>query len=90
MNLKHLNYRIDKPRFREVAEKWKSKGRFYQFQKFKQEDKWWQTYPRQGEDLDINEVAEALMINVLLTHISEDTNGKSSKKNSCKKGKNES
>ena len=30
------------------------------------------------------------MINVLLTHISEDTNGKSPEKNSCKKGENDS
>lgn len=62
MNLKHLKYKIDKPRFRKVAEKWKSNGKFYQFEKFEQEDKWWQTYPNQGQDPDINEVAEDLNI----------------------------
>ena len=62
MNLKHLKYEIDKPRFREVAERWRNNGRWYQWKQFDQVDKWWQTYPKQGQDPDINEVAEALNI----------------------------
>lgn len=62
MNLKHLNFKIDKPRFREVAEAWRNNGRWYQWKQFDQVDKWWQTYPQQGEDPNINEVAEALNI----------------------------
>ena len=62
MNLLHLNFKIDKPRFREVAEAWRNTGRWYQWKQFDQVDKWWQTYPQQGEDPNINEVAEALNI----------------------------
>jgi len=57
MNLLHLNFKIDKPRFREVAEAWRNTGRWYQWKQFDQVDKWWQTYPQQGEDPNINEVA---------------------------------
>jgi hypothetical protein len=62
MNLKHLNFKIDKPRYRNVAEKWRDSGRYYQWKQFEQVDKWWQTYPDQGVDADINEVAAALNI----------------------------
>ena len=60
MNLKHLNFKIDKPRYREVAERWKPTGRYYQWKQFNQVDKWFQTFPDQGIDPDITEVADTL------------------------------
>lgn len=44
MNLKHLNYKIDKKKYRDIAEKYKHNGGWYQWQKFPQEDKWWKTF----------------------------------------------
>jgi len=64
MNLKHLNFKIDKPRFRRIAEKWKSAGKYYQWKQFEQEDKWFQTYPPQGEDDAISEIEHALGIHI--------------------------
>ena len=67
MNLKHLNFRIDKPRFRMIANSWKWKGEYYQWKRYEQEDKWFQSYPTQGEDDSITEVEHMLGIHIFET-----------------------
>ncbi len=67
MNLKHLNYKIDKKKYRDIAEKYKHNGGWYQWQKFPQEDKWWKTFLSEQDRPLVKDVEIALGIDKLDT-----------------------
>lgn len=67
MNLCHLNYKIDKLKYRKIAEKYKHKGNWYQWQKFEQEDKWWKTFLSSDDKHVVRDVEIALGIDKLDT-----------------------